>query len=307
MTFKGKDVIAIEDFSKEDIVKLIDTAQDFEKNMEKYKTLLNGNVIATLFFEPSTRTRMSFQAATYRLGGGVVGFSSISTTSLTKGETLKDTMRIVSGYADIIVVRHPKAGAAKEASEGSTVPIVNAGDGANEHPTQTFLDVYTIKKEFGKLEGLKIGFLGDLKNGRTVHSLTKAMSHFKPEFHFIATESLQMPDKYLKELDSKGIKYKKTADLLSVSKELDILYVTRVQKERFTNQEEYDKVKGLYILKKDFLKHTKPELRIMHPLPRVDEIDPELDDAKQSIYFEEARNGLPVRAALLALILGKVE
>jgi aspartate carbamoyltransferase catalytic subunit len=306
MNFANRDILSIKDFSRQELLDLLDVAEEFEKNGQKYRELLKGSILATLFFEPSTRTRFSFQAAMLRLGGQFISLTSVNTTSLSKGETLQDTIRIIEGYCDVIAVRHPDVGSAKLVADVSSKPVINCGDGAHEHPTQTFTDLYTIKKAFGRLDGLTIGFLGDLKYGRTVHSLAFALSHFKPKIYFISPESLRMPQEYLDELKSRGVSYEEESDLLKVSRELDVLYVTRIQKERFIDPEDYAKVKGIYQLKADFLSHAKNELKILHPLPRVDEIDPELDNYPQSIYFQQAHNGLFMREALLALVLGKI-
>ena len=305
MGWTGRDVISVKDFSKEEILELLDKAGEFEKNREKFSQLLQGKVIATLFFEPSTRTRLSFEAAVNYLGGGVIGFSEPTMTSITKGETFEDTIRVVDGYCDLIVIRHPERGSAKKAADLAKKPVVNGGDGTHEHPTQTFFDLYTIRKNCHDLHNLNVGFLGDLKNGRTVHSLSYALSHFSPTLYFISPKSLKLPDEYMNELKKKGVTCYEEEDLLKVSNKLDVLYVTRIQKERFLSPEEYHSVKGIYQLDSSFLKHTKPSLKIMHPLPRVDEINPQLDKAKQSIYFQQAHNALPVRAALLAMILEK--
>jgi aspartate carbamoyltransferase catalytic subunit len=226
---------------------------------------------------------------------------------MAKGETLHDTIKMVDGYCDIIAIRHPEIGSAKIAADASSKPVINCGDGSHEHPTQTFTDLYTIKKTLGKLDNLTVGFLGDLKYGRTVHSLAYALSHFNPNLYFISPEALKMPSDYLKDLKKRGVDCVEEEELLKVSNKLDVLYVTRIQKERFLNPEDYAKVKGIYRLKADFLKHTKNELKILHPLPRVDEIDPELDSYEQSIYFQQAHNGLLVREALLGLLLGKLK
>ncbi|MBN2454437.1 aspartate carbamoyltransferase [Candidatus Woesearchaeota archaeon] len=307
MGFKNRDVISINDFSKQDILEVLDTAAEVEKNNQKYREALKGYILATLFFEPSTRTRFSFQAAMLRLGGQFIALSNPkSTSSMAKGETLYDTIKMVDGYCDIIAVRHPEVGSAKVAADATAKPVINCGDGAHEHPTQTFTDLYTIKKTFGKIDGLKVGFLGDLKYGRTVHSLASALSYFNPKFYFISPKTLSMPEEHLKELRAKNVEYEEDEDLLKVSKQLDVLYVTRIQKERFMNPEDYAKVKGIYKLKADFLNHAKKDLKILHPLPRVDEIDPELDKYAQSIYFQQAHNGLFVREALLGMLLGKI-
>jgi aspartate carbamoyltransferase catalytic subunit len=307
MNFEGKHILAIGDLTKEELLRIMEVSKDVNENMQKYAELLKGKILATLFFEPSTRTRMSFQAAMQRLGGSVIGFSDISMSSMKKGESMPDTIKIISGYCDVIAMRHPEAGSVAEAAQLAKVPVINAGDGANEHPTQTMLDMYTIKKEIGNLEGLKVGFVGDLKYGRTVHSLTRALSHFNPEFYFISHPSLKMPDEFLKELDEKGIKYHEEENLFSVSKELDVLYVTRIQKERFEDPDEYERVKGIYKLDKSLAHNIRVDAKILHPLPRIDEMDPELDELPQSIYFKQAHNGLPVRMALLGLVLGKIK
>ncbi len=307
MTFKGRHILAISDFTKEELLHIIKVASDIDSDIGKYSDSLKGKILATLFFEPSTRTRMSFQAAMQRMGGSVIGFSDVSTSSIKKGESLPDTIKIVSGYCDAIVMRHPEAGSVEKSSKDSSVPVINAGDGPHEHPTQTILDVYTIQKELGRLENLKVGFVGDLKFGRTVHSLVKALSNFNAEFCFVSPPSLKMPDEYLEELDKKGVNYREEIDLLKVSKELDILYMTRIQKERFVNLEDYDKVKGIYKLDRSIEKNIRKDAKILHPLPRVDEIDPELDQLKQSVYFKQAHNGIPVRMALLGLVLGKIK
>lgn len=303
MGWVGRDIVSIRDFSREELIEVLDRAAEIEKNREKFSQMLKGKVMASLFFEPSTRTRLSFEAAMHYLGGGVVGFAEPSMTSIAKGETFEDTIRIIDGYCDVIVMRHPEIGSAKKAADIAKNPVINAGDGAHEHPTQTFGDLFTIKKSLGRLDNLTVGFLGDLKYGRTVHSLAFALSHFSPTFYFISHKSLKMPEEDLKELDKRKIAYYEEEDLLKVSKKLDVLYVTRIQKERFLNPDEYHHVKGTYQLDQSFLKHTKPELKILHPLPRVDEINPQLDKAKQSIYFEQAHNGVPVRMALLSMIL----
>ena len=306
--FRNRDIISIKDFSREELLHILDNAKLVEENYAKYQDALKGYILAVLFFEPSTRTRLSFESAMHRLGGSVIGFSNPSATSISKGETMHDTIRIVEGYSDVIVMRHPKEGAAKVAAHvAEKVPVINAGDGANEHPTQTMTDLYTIRKEFGKLEGLRIGFVGDLKYGRTVHSLTIGLSHFNPKIYYISPKALQVPDEYKQFLKEKNVSYKETTSLEEYGKELDVLYVTRVQKERFLQPEDYDKVKGIYKLDLPSLQKFKPNVKILHPLPRVDEVNPRLDSAKQSIYFRQAHNGVPVRMALLAMVLGKMD
>jgi aspartate carbamoyltransferase catalytic subunit len=306
VVFANRDVLEISDFSRQDLIDLMDVTEEFEKNGQKYRELLKGCILATLFFEPSTRTRFSFQSAMLRLGGQFISLTNVNNTSISKGETLQDTIRIMDGYCDAIALRHPAIGSAKNVAEVSSKPVINCGDGSHEHPTQTFTDLYTIRKGVGRLDRLTIGFLGDLKNGRTVHSLAMALIHFKPKIYFISPESLRMPPEYLERLTNAGVEFSEETDLLKVSRELDVLYVTRIQKERFVNPDDYAKVKGIYNLKVDFLSHAKKELKILHPLPRVDEIDPELDNYEQSIYFQQAHNGLFVREALLGLVLGKI-
>ncbi|OIO65038.1 aspartate carbamoyltransferase [Candidatus Woesearchaeota archaeon CG_4_10_14_0_2_um_filter_57_5] len=304
MAWNHKDLISIKDLDKQDILHILDVAKRMGPG---YTPVADGKILATLFFEPSTRTRLSFEAAMHRLGGNVIGFADSSNTSVAKGETLSDTIRIVDGYADIIVIRHPREGSAKTAAEAASIPVVNGGDGINEHPTQTLLDLYTIQETFGKFDGLTVAFVGDLKFGRTVHSLSYALSHFDTKLCFVAPESLRMPEHYVSMLQRKGIEVTETADLKSVLPIADVLYVTRIQKERFMKPEDYDKVKGYYRLGKEILQDAKEGMKILHPLPRVDEINLELDEAEQSIYFKQAHNGIPVRKALLAMLLGLVD
>jgi aspartate carbamoyltransferase catalytic subunit len=305
MGFKNRDIISIRDFSKDEILYVLKTAARMEKRPNP--SLLRGKVMASLFFEPSTRTRLSFESAMTRLGGEVIGFAEPDNTSLKKGETLWDTIKMAEKYADVIVMRHPVEGAARHAAEAASVPVINGGDGANQHPTQTMLDLYTIMKSKGKIDGLNIGFLGDLKYGRTVHSLAIALSHFRTNLYFISPEALKMPDSYLEELDKKGIKYYEESDMLKAIGRLDVLYATRIQKERFPDPLEYKKYAGVYKLDKTIIPHVKSSLKIMHPLPRVDEINPELDSTPYALYFEQAGNGIPVRQALLSLVLGRIK
>ncbi|UCD04234.1 MAG: aspartate carbamoyltransferase [Candidatus Woesearchaeota archaeon] len=304
MVFKDRDVISINDFSKDEILYVLKIAKNLEQNP---KPLAKGKIMAPLFFEPSTRTRMSFIAAMERLEGEVDGFASSKITSVKKGETLWDTVKTVEKYTDLIVIRHPLEGAARLAAEASSKPVINAGDGANQHPTQTLLDLYTIWKTKGGLTNLKIGLLGDLKYGRTVHSLVTAMAHFNPKFTFISPEALKMPDSYLIMLDENKIQYTETEEILPAINDLDILYVTRIQKERFPDPIEYERYKGAYRITKNTLSSVKKDLKIMHPLPRVNEICKEVDNTGHAIYFEQAANGIPVREALIALVLGKIK
>jgi aspartate carbamoyltransferase catalytic subunit len=298
-----KSFVTIADLSKEKIMSLLEAAARFEENPNR-KTL-DGKVIATLFFEPSTRTRLSFETAVNRLGGRVIGFSDAATSSSSKGESLKDTIMMVGNYADLIVMRHHLEGAARYASEVSPVPIINAGDGANQHPSQTMLDLYSIYKTQGTLENLNIYLVGDLKYGRTVHSLLMAMRHFNPQFHFIAPKELAMPNEYKLYCKEHGIRYVEHTDFTEETiADADILYMTRVQRERFTDLMEYERVKDVYILKADMLKGTKENLRILHPLPRVNEIATDVDESPKAYYFQQAKNGLYIREALICDCLG---
>ncbi len=299
-----RDIISIRDLSKKDILALLEAAERLEE--KPMPELMRGKVLATLFFEPSTRTRLSFMSAMERIGGSVIGFENPALTSIGKGETLWDTIKMVENYADLIVQRHPVEGSARLAAEASSVPVINAGDGSNQHPTQTLTDLYTIKKEKGRIDGLTMGFVGDLKFGRTVHSLCLALGHFKVRMFFIAPESLQMPESYLREMDEKGIAYEMEESLQKAVKELDIIYMTRIQKERFPDITEYNKLKGTYQIDKSLLAYAKKDVRIMHPLPRIDEIKRDLDETENAAYFRQAGNGIPVRQAVIALISGRL-
>ena len=296
-------MVTIANHSREKIEYLIKMASAFEQNPNR--RLLEGKVVATLFFEPSTRTRLSFETAANRLGARVIGFADPKVTSGTKGETLKDTIMMVSNYADLIVMRHYLEGAAQYASEVAPVPIVNAGDGANQHPSQTMLDLYTIYQTQGRLDNLDIYLVGDLKYGRTVHSLLMAMRHFNPTFHFIAPEELAMPAVYKKYCDDHGIRYIEHSDFNAETiSGADILYMTRVQKERFVDLDEYELVKDRYLLKLNMLTKARENLKILHPLPRVNEIEYCIDDTPYAYYFQQARNGLYAREALICDALG---
>lgn len=297
------DFVTIADLSKDQLMYLIQMAQEFEKHPNR--ELLKGKVVATLFFEPSTRTRLSFETAANRLGARVIGFSDAKASSVSKGETLKDTVLMVSNYADVIVMRHYVEGAAQYASEVTSVPVVNAGDGAHMHPSQCLLDLYSIYKTQGTLENLNIYLVGDLKYGRTVHSLITAMRHFNPTFHFIAPKELAMPQEYKLYCKEHGIKYQEhTAFNEKVIADADILYMTRVQKERFSDLMEYERVKNVYILKNAMLKSAKPNMKILHPLPRVNEIAYDVDDNPHAYYIQQAGNGLFAREAIFAYVLG---
>ena len=300
---KKESFVSIADLTKEDILHLVKKAASFEENPNQ--RLLEGKVCATLFFEPSTRTRLSFETAVNRLGGRVIGFSDAATTSSSKGEILKDTIRMVSNYADVVIMRHYLEGAARYASEVTDVPIVNAGDGANQHPSQTMLDIYSIYKTQGTLSDLVITMVGDLKYGRTVHSLLTGMAHFNPTFHFVAPEELRLPDIYKQFMDEKGIKYFEHTDFSpEVINQSDVLYMTRVQRERFTDLMEYEKVKNVYVLTNKMLDGSKDNLRILHPLPRVNEIAYDVDENPKAYYFEQAKNGVYARQAIICDVLG---
>ena len=296
---KKKDLISIMDYTKEEYLHIMKLAADFEENPNQ--KLLEGKVVASLFYEPSTRTRLSFETAINRLGGRIIGFTDSNSSSVTKGETLHDTIRMVSNYADLIVIRHPLEGSARYAAEISSVPIINAGDGANQHPTQTLLDMYSIVKTQKTLNDLNIFMVGDLKYGRTVHSLLMAISQFEnPIFNFIAPEELQMPEEYKIYLREKGIRFFEHREFTDIISEADIVYMTRVQKERFSDPIEYEQVKNVYILKNSMLKNTKPNMRILHPLPRVNEISTDVDQNEKAYYFTQARNGVFTREAIIA-------
>ena len=298
-----ENLVSIEDCSKADILRILNNAAKFED--EPNRELLKGKIAATLFFEPSTRTRLSFETAVNRLGGRVIGFQDPSTSSSSKGETLKDTIRMVSSYADVIIVRHYLEGAARYASEIANVPVVNAGDGANQHPSQTLLDLYSIRKTQHQLEELTITLVGDLKYGRTVHSLIVGMSHFNPAFHFVAPDELRMPDEQKQFCDAHHIRYEEhTAFTEDVINQSDILYMTRVQRERFTDLMEYERVKNVYILRNEMLNNACANLRILHPLPRVNEIAYDVDENPKAYYIQQAQNGLYTREAILCDVLG---
>ncbi|PKQ69491.1 aspartate carbamoyltransferase [Labilibaculum manganireducens] len=297
----NKSLVSIDDYTKEEILEVLARAAEFEKNPNC--SLLEGKVVASLFFEPSTRTRLSFETAISRMGGRIVGFTDSSSSSVTKGETLKDTTKMVSNYCDLIVMRHPIEGSARYASEVSDVPVINAGDGANQHPSQTMLDLYSIMKTQGTLENLNIFMVGDLKYGRTVHSLLMALSHFNPTFHFIAPPELEIPRGYKIFMEKNNIKYFEHTEFNDIINDADILYMTRVQKERFADPLEYEKVKNVYILKNDMLSNTKDNMRILHPLPRVNEIAVDVDTNPKAYYFEQALNGVYARQAIIAKAL----
>ena len=297
-----KSLISITDLNKDEIISITELAAYFEEH--PYEPLLNGRVIASLFFEPSTRTRLSFESAINRLGARVIGFSDTANTSVSKGETFHDTIQVISNYCDMIVMRHSLEGAPRYASEFSKVPIVNAGDGANQHPSQTLLDLYSIKKTQGTLDGINIMMVGDLNYGRTVHSLLQALSHFNTKFTFVAPPELRMPEEYKQFLRDKGLEYTETTEIGDAINEADIVYMTRVQRERFTDPMEYERVKNVYVLKNSMLDGTKENMRILHPLPRVGEIAYDVDQNPKAYYFNQTENGVYTRMAIISYLLG---
>ena len=302
MNLKNRNLISISDYNKEEYLYILKLAEDFEKN--PVQDVAKGKVVATLFFEPSTRTRLSFESAVCRMGAKVIGFSDASNSSTAKGESLADTIRTVSCYADLIVMRHPLEGAARVASEVAKVPVINAGDGANQHPTQCMLDLYSIMKTQGTLDNLNIAMVGDLKYGRTVHSLVEAMSNFNTTFHLVSPESLKLPSQVKMHIKRKNLKYFQYTEIPDVMDKVDILYMTRVQRERFLDIQDYEKVKNSYVLDKSMLINCKPNMKVLHPLPRVNEIATNVDATPQAYYFQQAQNGVYVRQALIAAILG---
>ena len=303
--FKGRDIVSIKELSRMDMERIFEVAKEFipvAKGEEK-STLLQGYILATLFFEPSTRTRLSFEAAMHRLGGSVIGFSNPSATSISKGETLADTVRVMDSYSDVIVIRHPYEGSARLAAEFAENPVINGGDGAGQHPTQTLLDIFTMYERFGDVSGLKVTLIGDLKYGRTVHSLAYALSRMGAEIYLVSPELLRMPKHLIREMGNKPVETDRIEDVVS---EVDVFYVTRIQKERFPDPAEYKKVAGSYRITRELMEKAKKDSIVMHPLPRVNEIDPEVDYLPNALYFRQAFNGVPVRMALLALVLGVV-
>jgi aspartate carbamoyltransferase catalytic subunit len=296
-----KSLVSITDFTKEEILRIMELAAGFEANPAQ--RLLIDKVIACLFFEPSTRTRLSFESAINRLGGRVIGFSDTTNTSVSKGETFHDTISTISNYCDMIVMRHSLEGAPRYASEIAKVPIVNAGDGSNQHPSQTLLDLYSIQKTQGTLDGINIMMVGDLKYGRTVHSLLQALSLFRTTFTFVSPQELRMPNEYKQYLSDRGIVYTETESMEEHIASADIIYMTRVQRERFRDPMEYERVKNAYILREAMLAGTKPNTRVLHPLPRVNEIDPEVDSNPKAYYFQQTENGVYVRMAIINYLL----
>ena len=303
--FEGKNIISFRDLTKEEIEYILQKA--FEVKNKQHENALCGKVLATLFFEPSTRTRLSFEAAITSIGGRFFGIADSSSSSVMKGETLKDTIKTVSGYCDAIIMRHPYEGAARAAADVSLVPIINAGDGANQHPTQALLDLFTIKETFGSIDGLNIGLMGDLKYGRTVHSLSMALAHYNVKLTLISPKLLKMPKDVKEHLRNQNVTYNEIDAINEECKKLDVIYVTRIQKERFGDLQEYERVAGSYKISKATLADLNPNVKIMHPLPRVDEIDPDVDDTPNALYFHQAHNGIPVRQALVSLVTGAIK
>lgn len=302
---KNRDIISITDLSKDEILHILKLAESLKKHPQT--KLLEGKIMASCFFEPSTRTRLSFETAMERLGGKVMGFAESGVTSAKKGETLYDSIKIIGQYADVIAMRHPYEGAARRAAEATDKPILNGGDGANQHPTQTLLDLFTIKECQKKLGGLRVAMVGDLKYGRTTHSLAQALAHFNTRLYFVAPESLRMPEYICEELKDKKIKFSLHKKIEEVINKIDILYMTRIQGERFADPMEYERIKNVYVLNLKMLDKAGSNLKIMHPLPRVNEIATDVDKTKHAYYFEQAENGLYVRQALLGLVLGKLK
>jgi aspartate carbamoyltransferase len=303
----AKDILRADELTDDQVSLVLSTAARYERVLENGGALSNmaGQILATLFFEPSTRTRLSFEAAMLRLGGQVVTVADPKTSSAAKGESLADSMRTVEGYADVIVIRHPRKGSAQEAADAVLVPVINGGDGAGQHPTQALLDVYTIQKEKGTLDGLTIALAGDLKNGRTVHSLVYLLARFGMRLFFVAPPSLKMPADLTADIRNMDVEVVETEDLAGAMGESDVVYMTRIQKERFDDPAEYERLKGSYIIDMKLVNNAKPDITIMHPLPRVNEITTDVDDYEGAAYFRQAANGVPIRMALLALVTGR--
>jgi len=299
---KNKSLVSINDYSKEEQERILDLAQEFEQ--EPVQNILKDHVIASLFFEPSTRTRLSFESAVNRLGGKIVGFSEAGSTSVKKGESLRDTILTVANYSDLIVMRNPVEGSARFASEISSVPLINAGDGANQHPTQTLLDLYSIRKTQGTLDNLHIAMVGDLKYGRTIHSLVIALCNFNTTFHLVSPVELKLPSSVKMHIKEKNLAYHQYTEMDEVIPQVDVLYMTRIQRERFSDPLEYERIKNAYNLHRDMIQHTKENFKVLHPLPRVNEININVDNSPKAYYFEQALNGVFVRQALITSILG---
>jgi aspartate carbamoyltransferase catalytic subunit len=305
---KGKDILDGAQFTREEIDHIMQVAEDFRIQLQDKPglDLMKGYVMAALFFEPSTRTRLSFETAMHRLGGGVVGFSSAESTSTAKGETLADTIRTVDQYADIIAMRHPQIGSAREAAEVAKAPVLNGGDGAGQHPTQALLDLYTIQRERGSVKGTTIVLCGDLKNGRTVHAGVEIYKHYDCKLVMVAPDQLRMPAEIIKKMRDFGVQVTETSSLEDALASADVLYMTRIQKERFADPAEYERLKGSYILNREMLERVRPNLTVLHPLPRVNEITTDVDSLSNAAYFRQVGNGVFIRMALIALVMGKI-
>jgi aspartate carbamoyltransferase catalytic subunit len=300
-SLSGRDLVSMRDISREDLLAILDEAVEFE---DYERPILRGKVLGSLFFEPSTRTNLSFTSAMQRLGGSTLGFADAKVSSTAKGESLVDTIRVVENYCDIVLIRHPLEGAARLAAESTAKPVINAGDGTNQHPTQTLLDLYTIRQRRGRLDNLKIAFIGDLKYSRTVHSLIETLTHFDNELFLVSPQSLRLPREFLEELDARGTVYSEDENFFSIAPDVDILYTTRIQQERFPDPVEYEKVKNAYRIDRAAIERIGGNVTVMHPLPRLNEIARDLDDYPGSAYFDQARNGVTVRKAVLSLLLG---
>ncbi len=305
---KGKDILDGAQFTRDEIEHIIAVAEDFRQQLQHRPglDLMRGYVLATLFFEPSTRTRLSFETAMQRLGGGVVGFSSAESSSTSKGETLADTIRTVDQYADIIAMRHPQIGSAREAAAVAQAPVLNGGDGAGQHPTQALLDVYTIQRECGKVDGATIVLCGDLKNGRTVHAGVELYKHYHCKLVMVAPDQLKMPAEIVAKLRGQGVTVEETPNLEAALAKADVLYMTRIQKERFADSAEYERLKGSYILTREMIERVQPKLTVLHPLPRVNEITTDVDSLPSAAYFRQVKNGVYIRMALIAMVMGKI-
>lgn len=308
MTWAGRDVISTVSLTRADVEEVLAVARRMEAEVAQRSKLAYaaGRRLVTFFYEPSTRTRLSFEAAMQRLGGDVLSVADASASSAAKGESLEDTARTVEGYADVIVVRHPQVGAAARMAEAASIPVINAGDGAGQHPTQALLDLYTLVKEKGGIDGLRIALVGDLKFGRTVHSLAYVLAHYNVELTLVSPPPLRMPPDIVSALKERGVSVRETSDLAEAVRTCGVLYVTRIQKERFADPGEYEALRGSYVLTRELLAHGPPGQIVMHPLPRVDEISPEVDTLPGAAYFRQAHNGVPVRMALLGLVLGVI-
>jgi aspartate carbamoyltransferase catalytic subunit len=301
LSLAGRDLVSMRDLTRDELLAILDEATAFE---DYEQPLLAGKVMCSLFFEPSTRTNLSFSSAMQRLGGNVLGFADARVSSTAKGESLIDTIRVVENYCDIVLLRHPLEGAARMAAESTHLPVINAGDGTNQHPTQTLLDLYTIRQKRGRLDNLKIAFIGDLKYSRTVHSLIETLTHFDNELFLISPQSLRIPPDFIEDLDARGTVYSEDEDFFSIAPDVDILYTTRIQQERFPDPAEYEKVKNAYSIDRQSIERIGGNLTVMHPLPRLNEINRDLDDYPGAAYFDQAKNGVTVRKAVLSMLLG---